>query len=196
MILPIIVFLIIILIFAHGIYVAYDEYNPVGEELEDELNNPNSLSDYFINKKEGWTSRPYRDIHEGSYADPLNAKGSLGREAPTGDFSTREEAINSINKILQATDKFPSTNDMAEMSETRTPNQVFIFHDDLEGVKATNKKTKTGRVAMPNEFLDRLDTDGYKSDNAYDNTWSSRLILPDTDYYSNTRQFLRSSPPK
>lgn len=181
MILPIIVFLIIILIFAHGIYSAYEEYNPVSTDL----------NEYFINQKEGWTSRPYRDIHEGSYADPLNAKGTLGREPPTGATMKKEDAIESINRILQATDTLPSTTDITEQ---RTPDQIFIFHDELEGVKATNKKTKTGRVAMPNEFLDRLDTDGYKSDNPYDNQWDSRLILPDMDLYTNTHKYLRSSP--
>jgi hypothetical protein len=112
-------------------------------------------------KKEGfWGELPGRDMNEGSFDDPRNLHGTLGKEQPTGDLEEKKTAMRSIEAVLAATSKLQST---TEPGENRSADQIFVFHDELEGVKASISNRKIGDIWTPSEFLAHLHTDGYRN---------------------------------
>lgn len=142
----IVVVLILILVF---LLVYKDSCN--GKEKDIDLS-------VFLKNREGWISRPGRDTHQGSYADPYNLLGKLGHNKPTGDFESKEDAYGDIMAVLEATSTLESTTDPGR---NRSPDQIFMFHDELEGVRDSLSGKKIGRVWTPSEFLSKLEVDGY-----------------------------------
>ena len=173
---------------AHLIYWLYEQYDPVcAVSLK-----KTKLSEYFLGaretkkekqKREGfWGELPGRDYHEGSYDDPTNADGALGHEKPTGDFMSREEANKSIYNVLMGTKNLPSTENPNEGTAPRTADQIFTFHDEMEGVRASISGRKRGRVWTPSEFLNRIERDGYKTDDPLTGDWDKSKLYPANPY--------------
>jgi hypothetical protein len=150
-----------------------------------------SLEEYFIGartkKREGYNIRlPGRDMHEGPYDDPENLKGTLGHEEPTGAFMSKEKAMEQISNVLGATKDLQST---TEPGIHRKGDQIFMFHDELEGVKLSVSKRNHGRVWSPSQFLDRIEKDGYSSfdssfhsDDPSYNKWTNKEMNPPNPY--------------
>ena len=125
---------------------------------------------------EGWVDRPGRDTHYGAYSDPRNLRGKLGHETPDMDTMSKQKAVDSIKNVMLATKSMHSTINPSE-GVTRSADQIFMFHDELEGVRASISNKNHSRIWSPTEFLGQFDTDGYKSSNAEDNDWSEALLL-------------------
>jgi hypothetical protein len=164
---------LITIIAAHLIYKVYDVYNPPHLGIDNYLVNYRRILHKRQKKKnrpefpkkdgkkEGfWGELPGRDMHQGSFDDPRNRRGRLGREMPTGDIEDKKTAMRSIEAVLAATGKINST---TEPGENRTADQIFVFHDELEGVKASISNRKVGNIWTPTEFLSQLKTEGYRN---------------------------------
>ena len=173
------IIIIVICLIAHAIYWVHlqnnPKYKPETEYFIGKRHKQNVLDRKENLNKEGfWGERSGRDTHEGSYYDFNNEKGSLGNEEPTGDFMNKADALRAIEKVFNATNSLEST---TEPGEYRSGDQIFMFHDELEGVRASISKRNTKRVWTPSEFLNLMETDGYKSDDAESNTWNNSLMI-------------------
>ena len=165
-----IIIVLVTIIAAQIVYKVYDIYNPSHLHIDNYLLNRRVLSSKKAKEasksdeedtKEGfWGELPGRDFHQGSFDDPRNRRGRLGKETPTGDLEDKKSAMRSIEAVLAATGKLHST---TEPGENRTADQVFVFHDELEGVKASISNRKVGNVWTPSEFLGHLKTEGYRN---------------------------------
>jgi hypothetical protein len=172
MILLAILILLFMMIISHFIYdILFEE--------DDEINNKNTrgnIKNRNIHDKEFfYGDRPFRDARYGSYIDPNNLKGSLGNE----EVSKPIENKNKIMKMLDNVFKASSTLDNSiNPSEERTSDQIFIFHDELEGVKNSNNNKYNGRVWTTTDFLKQLEKDGYSYNNqCSDDYWKKKIII-------------------
>ena len=127
------------------------------------------------NKEYFYGDRPFRDARFGSYDDPKNLEGTLGNE----EVSKEVENKNKIMKMLDNVFKASSTLDNSiNPSEERTADQIFIFHDELEGVKNTNNNKYNGRVWSTTDFLKQLEKDGYSYNNqGKEDYWKKKIII-------------------
>jgi hypothetical protein len=185
-----IIVIIVIMIIAHFVYWLYEQYNPacaslseyfIGAKSKSSNKSSKSSNDTSLKKsREGfWGELPGRDYHEGSYDDPQNLEGKLGHETVTGDFMSKKEAKEAIYNVLMGASNLSST---TEPTEQRTADQIYTFHDEMEGVKASISGRKHGRVWTPSEFLNMIERDGYKSDDPLTNEWDKKMLYPPNPY--------------
>lgn len=119
--------------------------------------------------------RPFRDGNEGSYIDPKNKLGNLNNEKTSKTQEKIAKIKKMINNVFGASSKL---DDSSNPTEQRSEDQVFIFHDELEGVKNTNNEKYKGRIWNTSDFLGRLERDGYTYNiKGKDDYWNNKIIF-------------------
>ena len=168
MIIFVFIILLIILIIAHFLYEIFNDLFIINDDYTEK----------YKQYQEGfYGDRPFRDSRNGSYIDPENKNGNLGNEKTSKTIENIQKIKKMINNVFGASSKL---DDSINPNEQRTGDQVFIFHDELEGVKNTNNPKYKGRIWSTTDFLSRLEKDGYSYNiKCKDDYWTNRIIFPD-----------------
>jgi hypothetical protein len=138
------------------------------------------IENYYQPKKKSkkekfYGDRPFRDARFGSYIDSKNLKGNLGNEEVSKAVENKNKILKMLDNVFNASSKLDDT---VNPSEERSADQIFIFHDELEGVKNTNNSKYNGRVWNTSDFLKQVEKDGYGYNNkGYDDYWRKKIIF-------------------
>ena len=176
--------ILIIMVIAHFLYEILNDHYMINDDryvINDDryvINDDRYVINANCNNKEGfYGDRPFRDANYGSYDDPNNKEGKLGNEKTSRTIENIKKIKKMINNVFKASSKL---DDSANVNEQRSGDQIFIFHDELEGVKNTNNNKYNGRIWNTSDFLSRMERDGYSYNiQGKNDYWNKKLIFPD-----------------